>query len=651
MEKFLVLNNDPLANALNVRLKELAAEANKWTPEILSLFLHLSDMPADKTRIEDLELLKATDPPPVLTWNEIIADDPLTEKGLWEDVDYGVGSSDDETTAASRTFSDQTDDTLLSSTAEEEQPVDAETLIVQPNPNTIDNIKRVQCWRSSTEAGAKPSITEMQAIREVLHMLVGLPTSLFTLDKKTGNVVPSQAYSLKHTSSLSFGSLLSSFADFGTCIETLRIYSRRRQGVCLLQNFSSTVADHIRDFDIAVSKIEKCFVIPDGRTVVSLLSVHSNIRLHASFLVNLGELVNTLEQTSEERPYHVMDELYKLTCASQAIGDYLKFESFGKVFFLCLQTYLKQVCRWMEGGQLDAQDDHFMIHLNDDYLSPDTFWQDRYSLRKAGDTVQAPRFFHSVTTTISSAGKTAAFLKKLGMTDYIQSEEVADQPQLTFETVCHSKSFTSLTPFSFSFGQALNNWIQSKHCDTAALLRDHLFQECGLWRTLDALETLYLSKNGSLFESFATSVFSKLDSGKAGWNNHFFLEDIVHSAFGEAATVDTTSISVRVHLGESPTRLKSVQALAGFSLNYTVSNRSSIFLVSTKAERVSSTHGQSQTSSLRLPSQSTKAPLRSSYKFAVQSTFSLTNACSIPSSQTSTPHHPMQTNPLSSHVR
>ena len=602
MEKFLVLNNDPLASALDVRLKELAAKANKWTPEILSLFLQLSDRPADKARVEELDLIKATDPPPALTWNDIIADDPLTEKCLWEDIDYGVGSSDDETSAASRTFSDQTDSTLFSSTAEEEQLVDAETLIVQPDRITIDNIRRVQCWRSSTEASVKTSITEMQAIREVLHMLVGLPTSLFTFDKKIGNVVPNQVYSLKHASSLSFGSLLSSFADLGTCIETLRLYSRRRQRVCLLQTFSSTVADHIKDFEIAVSKIEKCFVILDGRTVVSLLSVHTDIQLHASFLVNLGELVNTLEQTSEDCPYHVMDELYDLTCASQAIGDYLKFESFGKVFFVCLQTYLKQVYRWMEGGQLDSQDDHFMIHLNDDHLSPATFWQARYSLRKAGGAVQAPRVFHSVTATILSAGKSVAFMKKLGMTGYIPSGQVMDQPQLTFEAVCHSNSFTSLTPFSFSFGQALNKWIQSKHCDTAALLRDHLLHNCGLWRRLDALETLYLSKNGSLFESLATSVFSKLDSGKAGWNNHFFLEGIVHSTFGEAATVEKTSISVHVHLGEPPVRRKSVQALTGFSLNYTVSNRSSTCLVSMKTERLSSTHGQSRTSSLRLPS-------------------------------------------------
>src|SRR5436190_20969782 len=79
-EKFRVFNQDELADALRERLNKLSAISTKWTPDVLSLLLQLSDRPATNSRIEDLELLKSPDIPPKLTWAEIFADDPLDEE-------------------------------------------------------------------------------------------------------------------------------------------------------------------------------------------------------------------------------------------------------------------------------------------------------------------------------------------------------------------------------------------------------------------------------------------------------------------------------------------------------------------------------------------------------------------------------------------
>jgi gamma-tubulin complex component 5 len=88
LEKFIVLNNEALADVLKPRLDELAARPLKWKPEILALLLALSDRPVDKTNIHKaLEIVPEDAVEPQLTWADIIADDPLNEEGVWDHVD------------------------------------------------------------------------------------------------------------------------------------------------------------------------------------------------------------------------------------------------------------------------------------------------------------------------------------------------------------------------------------------------------------------------------------------------------------------------------------------------------------------------------------------------------------------------------------
>jgi len=66
---------------------------NNSTPEVLHLLLELSDEPLNKTRLSDLDALVPPSPPKELTWEDIIAEDPL-EGEIWDDVDFGAESSD-----------------------------------------------------------------------------------------------------------------------------------------------------------------------------------------------------------------------------------------------------------------------------------------------------------------------------------------------------------------------------------------------------------------------------------------------------------------------------------------------------------------------------------------------------------------------------
>ena len=97
VEKFAVLDRDDLSEALQERLEELPTKG-KWLPEILALFLSLSDRPVEKTATDAIARLHAAEhPDEQLTWEEIIADDPLDEPGIWDDIERGYHSSCDET--------------------------------------------------------------------------------------------------------------------------------------------------------------------------------------------------------------------------------------------------------------------------------------------------------------------------------------------------------------------------------------------------------------------------------------------------------------------------------------------------------------------------------------------------------------------------
>lgn len=93
-EKFRVYNRDDLASALRSRLSELPSLTSGFTPELLSLFLALSDRPLENSHLDDLDALIAPEEEKVLTWEDIIADDPL-EGEIWKDVDFGAESSDE----------------------------------------------------------------------------------------------------------------------------------------------------------------------------------------------------------------------------------------------------------------------------------------------------------------------------------------------------------------------------------------------------------------------------------------------------------------------------------------------------------------------------------------------------------------------------
>ena len=96
-EKFQVLNNDELSDALRDCRTELKDYQLRWLPDMLDLLLRLSDDPVQKTRMTEFETIdnRSTTPPP-LKWTDVEGDDPINRKDrLWRQPSYSDFSSDE----------------------------------------------------------------------------------------------------------------------------------------------------------------------------------------------------------------------------------------------------------------------------------------------------------------------------------------------------------------------------------------------------------------------------------------------------------------------------------------------------------------------------------------------------------------------------
>ncbi|KXJ93045.1 Spc98 family-domain-containing protein [Microdochium bolleyi] len=192
-ERLRILSRDGLADALGGRMADLAALDLKWAPDVLHFLLELSDKPVEKTRLADLDLLRIPEPEPeaALTWDEIAQEDGWADdRHLWDDVDFANDSSDDGlgTDEASESGMDKapgSEDATISSLDGSHFIPRPEALIVHVQDDIgLTSVLESQSWRKSL-AGMESShsqhstITEAQAVREVLFMLRGLGTSLF----------------------------------------------------------------------------------------------------------------------------------------------------------------------------------------------------------------------------------------------------------------------------------------------------------------------------------------------------------------------------------------------------------------------------------------------------------------------------------------
>ncbi|KAF2841212.1 hypothetical protein M501DRAFT_928681 [Patellaria atrata CBS 101060] len=577
VEKFVVLHREELATALEIRLDELSKRSSKWTPEILFLFLSLSDRPAEKSDVKDLELLKPPPSPPQLTWAEIIADDPLDEEGVWDDIDYAAQSSDDERSTKGRHRSPSLGSSPPLTPAEVGVDASPSDYIVVPETSILDGIEDAQFWREGKETPGKAAestphsksteISELQAIREILFMLAGLPTALFQYDERSGIIRYVPKFRLSHAMVDTFHQTLDSFLRIGTALWHLRLFIKQQQSIPLLQTFHAVVTRRLRDFDIRLSTISQRLMGHDKPIVVSLIQLQSEISSLSRNLLVLARLVNDFALVAETQPFLHLEALYQQSSEAQMVGDADALEFFGTLFFECLQTYLRPIRQWMEMGELIPDDKIFFISVMDRSSEASNLWHDRYSLMYGNKgRLHAPTFLQPAAEKIFKSGKSVIFLKELG-NKASHNSRVDTEPPLTFESLYGSDEINLLSPFSEMFNTAFQKWMASKYSFASTILRQQLYDECGLWDMLDSLEYLYFSRDGTIFQSFADTIFEKLDGGRGVWNDRFVLTEIAQSIFSTIPSIDSGHIFVRT---TTNSKGRSVKAFSSIRIDYTI---------------------------------------------------------------------------------
>lgn len=555
-EKWRILNNDPLAEALHLRRVELSVTSNRWTPEILSLLLQLSDRPVDHSNLVDLALPKPELPSAPLTWADILADDPLDDRdGIWENVDFTADNSDhdEQSEAAHSDHSVPTPEFSVNG-----QAVEAciETLIEPAGSISLRDIQSALFWNTQDvdnfgvvgeedeDRRPKTNLTELQVAREVIFLILGVPTSIFHHEKE-GQTEVLKADFLEHASQDSLSSLLQGFAVIANKLLSIRQWVRKEERIPLEQTFQAALTSRLATVDGALSAIQTNILSPCAQSVPTLLGLYDETSRISRLLLQVHDVLLEMDVDQNlERPFRILEYLFDRTCVNQGIGDGEGYEYMANLFFDCFQTYLKPIQLWMEKGRLTGRDTIFIRKDAKDVQLRDQ-WRDQYHLIKDSNGVlHAPKFLHVAAKKIFNTGKSVDFLRRLGWDYHDQRRNQAKEVAMTYESVCQPAGVGLFSPFAQLFDMALDRWIANKYQASSSELRARLESRCGLQTSLDALEYIYFCRNGALSTSVNNRIFEKMDRGNLRWNDSFIMTEIFQCTFNSIPFIDRLRLEI-----------------------------------------------------------------------------------------------------------
>lgn len=543
VEKFEVLNREDLANALQSRLDELPTKS-RWMPEILSFLLELSDRPAEKTLLEDVE--NANGPVLVekdLTWEDILAEDPLSDSEIWEDVERGYFSSGDDS------FADESEPTVSSQATSldgEDVAAVARLHLIQCDDALLSATKETRdSWEPAQSRDSSHVLSELTVVREILSMMHGLPTNLFHMDPSSGRVSLARRATMATASSHSLYDVLNGCVRTGTIINYLRHWIALPQVTPYLQSIQSGMHKLCMQFRSQLGQIEQQYISSEMKTVVSAIQVQTEINRRAELLIRLTTLVKSA--TSDKSSFALLDLLYDETTISQMTDSDEVFQALSSMFLAGLKTYLHPVAAWTKTGTLTAKDHgtFFVVDSNHN-CELGEFWHAHFTLRRrSDDSLSAPKCLLAFAPKIFALGKSRALMKRLDQECDDNSDEINTLP--SFDQMSGRLRQGTLMPFAQILHETLDSWIAEVNTDCAPQLRHSLLNNHGLLETMTALPYIYFSRNGIAFSTFADALIARVpgvgSNGKT-WTGHFLLTELARNIFGGIPGVEADNVNV-----------------------------------------------------------------------------------------------------------
>ena len=574
IEKFAIMNRDDLADGFQSQLDELPTDS-RWTPEILSLLVELSDRPLEQPYVLDSSVLDdqakvGTD----LTWKDILAVEPLTEAGIWEDVERDYHSSGDEVSDDEEDL-EPTSSTTATSFQFEDNATNAGWDRDQADESDLAHVEKSRNIWSSLTIDEDVSISEISIVREILTMLYGLPTDLFPLEDSAHRVVISQHLNFTSGSKTAILDVLNQATEVGTNLQFLRDWAYESQSVAYLQSVQATAQTLLAKLDSELGNIEQRYISTGSDTSVSIIEVVEQVTVVSRPLCLLSQIIQKSVKTSrDQESFAVLNALYHAVCIAQISNENTALLAIATVFFAALHTYLRSLEVWVVTGSIRARDaDVLFVNVQRADCNLGDLWQYRFSLRvQSNGSAHAPKFMLYLIDRMFALGKSRAFVRALGRIE----DDSGDSPLVTqsksiLENLPQQLDANGLTPFLQLLGDVLERWIAQISTDSAPLLRSKLCNDHGLSKMLSGLPYVYFSKDGVLLQDFADALFNRLSSsqGNLDENDLFILTEIAHNTLGSDSHVDAENIYLTsTDIPNAPIARSTIRQLESIRLEY-----------------------------------------------------------------------------------
>jgi gamma-tubulin complex component 5 len=535
-ERCQILNNDELADALHARVLKLKHLSEKWVPDALDLLLRLSDEPINKTKIELLANIgHQRVVVPSLTWAQLEADDPVGHNDeIWRVAEYSDFSSDDEVHDVVAATPMQYTTNPLGEEQGDLWQVKVEHIDPDVGPKALDHLRGAQFWQNVLDESLE--LTELQVIREVLFMLQGLPTALFW---KVGNQFEiDKRFRLKNASRESFVNIISDFGQIATRLDLLRSFVQRAQSVRFMQTLRCAIEEKLHDLDAQLYSLEQNILVVETEVAATILQLSESV---GKIVKATGWLADFVEEfdSKDLDAIQILEMLFDRTCQIQASNDESSFECCSGLFSRCFETYFKPLQVWMDQGTLLEDKATIFVTALQSEQGLSGLWKKWYKMADNSAPSRSPNFLEPFKAQIFNAGKTVVFLQHLKES----TEPPTGSSRLELQQL-RWNSASSLLPFPEVFAGSIRELVESRLRVATSALREQLGHTCGLWQTLDALQSIYFGKNGHVTDLIDTKIFTAIDRCDRGWNDRFLLGDLLQTVFEPIESVQAERLTI-----------------------------------------------------------------------------------------------------------
>jgi hypothetical protein len=313
-----------------------------------------------------------------------------------------------------------------------------------------------------------------------------------------------------------------------------------------------------------LSRLEERYVGSSVNAVVSSIEVLSESQRLTRHLTQLSSII---ARVSPHLTFAFFDELCDCVRTSQLAGDDECFDMLSSMLYRATQTYLRPVATWVSSGTNAGGHHDFFVAESDAACNLGDLWHTKYVLRRSDDgTLNAPRFMQSSAADVFALGKARMFLDQLAQVSVEPIGDFHATQLLDFSSMRRQLEACPLLPFADLFDETLQDWVKTISTDVTPNLKASLLEDHGLLELLAAIDSIYFSANGALFQSLADSLFDRIRRAPSSWHNNFLLTELVKETLGENPSVDTESLLVTTDLSSKPSN--TIQALQAINLAY-----------------------------------------------------------------------------------